>query len=224
MRHDEWLIKENISQLRQLMSDQNLQLLPDYEQRIEVLKDLGFVDESSRVELKGKVACEIHSADELVLTELILENTLADFEPEEIVALLSAFVFQEKTDHTPTLTAHLEKGTDTIIAISEKVNNFQIQHQVILSSDDANDFVSRPRFGLVEVVYEWARGMSFNRITDLTDVLEGTIVRVITRLDETCREVKNAARIIGDPELFTKMQTAQELIKRDITAVASLYM
>lgn len=59
MRHDEWLIKENISQLRQLMSDQNLQLLPDYEQRICVLKDLGFVDDNSRVELKGKVACEV---------------------------------------------------------------------------------------------------------------------------------------------------------------------
>lgn len=59
MCHDEWLIKENILQLRQLMSDQNLQLLPDYEQRILVLKDLGFVDESSRVELKGKVACEV---------------------------------------------------------------------------------------------------------------------------------------------------------------------
>ena len=41
------------------MSDQNLQLLPDYEQRILVLKDLGFIDESSRVELKGKVACEV---------------------------------------------------------------------------------------------------------------------------------------------------------------------
>ena len=133
-------------------------------------------------------------------------------------------MFQEKTDIEPTLTSSLERGKDNIIRISEKVNSFQIHHQVILSSNDSNDFVSRPRFGLVEVVYEWARGMSFNRITDLTDVLEGTIVRVITRLDETCREVKNAARIIGDPELFTKMQTAQELIKRDITAVASLYM
>ena len=167
---------------------------------------------------------QIHSADELVLTELILENVLAEFEPEEIVALLSAFVFQEKTEAEPTLTPHLQIGKETIIAISEKVNAFQTLHQVILSSDDSNDFVSQPRFGLVEVVYEWARGMSFNRITDLTDVLEGTIVRVITRLDETCREVKNAARIIGDPELFTKMQMAQELIKRDITAVASLYM
>jgi antiviral helicase SKI2 len=59
MRHDEWLIKENISQLRQLMSDQNLQLLPDYEQRILVLKELDFIDDSSRVQLKGKVACEV---------------------------------------------------------------------------------------------------------------------------------------------------------------------
>ena len=62
MRHDEWLIKENISQLRQIMSDQNLQLLPDYEQRLEVLKDLGFIDQESRVELKGKVACEVRNS------------------------------------------------------------------------------------------------------------------------------------------------------------------
>lgn len=60
MEHDQWLIKENIFQLRQLMSDQNLQLLPDYEQRIAVLKDLGFVDKDSHVQLKGKVACEVN--------------------------------------------------------------------------------------------------------------------------------------------------------------------
>ncbi len=124
----------------------------------------------------------------------------------------------------PTLTPNLKAGMATIIEISEKVNAVQTLHQVILSTEDSNDFVSRPRFGLVEVVYEWARGMSFRNITDLTDVLEGTIVRVITRLDETCREVKNAARIVGDPELFLKMQKCQEMIKRDITAVASLYM
>lgn len=224
MAHDQWVVKDKIDSIRQLMSDQNLQLLPDYEQRINVLKELGFIDDNSRVELKGKVACEIHSADELVLTELVLENVLADYEPEEIVALLSSFVFQEKTDATPNITPALERGQETIVKIAEKVNHYQTLHQVILSSDDSNDFVSRPRFGLVEVVYQWARGMPFSRITELTDVLEGTIVRVITRLDETCREVKNAARIIGDPSLFTKMQTCQELIKRDICATASLYV
>jgi antiviral helicase SKI2 len=224
MCHDQWLIQSHISALRQSLSDQNLQLLPDYEQRIQVLKDLSFIDEASRIQLKGKVACEIHSGDELVLTELILDNVLAEYEPAEIAALLSAFVFQEKTGSEPALTANLERGIKTIVDISEKVNAVQTLHQVIQSSDESNDFVSRPRFGLVEVVYEWARGMTFKNITDLTDVLEGTIVRTITWLDETCREVKTAARIIGDPALYQKMAAAQEMIRRDITAVASLYM
>jgi hypothetical protein len=40
-------------------------------------------------------------------------------------------------------------------------------------------------------------------------------VRCITRLDETCREVRDAARVIGDKSLFSKMEEAQALIKRD---------
>lgn len=55
----------------------------------------------------------------------------------------------------------------------------------------------------------------FEQITALTDVPEGTIVRVITRLDETCREVRDAARVIGDAALFQKMEDAQVKIKRD---------
>ena len=52
---------------------------------------------------------QINSANELVLTELILENTLATYEPEEVVALLSCFVFQEKTDAEPVIPPKLQK-------------------------------------------------------------------------------------------------------------------
>ena len=55
----------------------------------------------------------------------------------------------------------------------------------------------------------------FDQLTTLTDVAEGTIVRVITRLDETCREVRDAARVIGDAALMKKMEEAQMKIKRD---------
>lgn len=53
---------------------------------------------------------------------------------------------------------------------------------------------------------------------------EGTIVRVITRLDETCREVRDAARVIGDAELFKKMEEAQIKIKRDSELDASIHV
>lgn len=74
-----------------------------------VLKALRFVDENGTVTIKGRVACEINTADELILTELILENVLAEYDPAEIVALLSCFVFQEKTQNVPVLTPKLER-------------------------------------------------------------------------------------------------------------------
>lgn len=52
---------------------------------------------------------QINSANELILTELILENVFAAYEPEEVVALLSCFIFQEKTDVEPLLTSKLEE-------------------------------------------------------------------------------------------------------------------
>ena len=79
-------------------------------------------------------------------------------------------------------------------------------------------------FGLMEVVYEWAQGVPFKTICSFTSLEEGSIVRVITRLDETCREVRNAAQIIGDAELFKKLEQASELIKRDVIFAPSLYV
>lgn len=216
--HGQKVLRANIANLKLAISDQNLELIPDYEQRVGVLKELKFVDENSTVLLKGRVACEINSANELVLTELILENTLAGYEPEEVVALLSCFVFQEKTDIEPVLPPKLEMGRDAIIAISDRVERIQDSYKVVVE-----EFRSGLKFGLVEVVYEWAKGMPFEQITALTDVAEGTIVRVITRLDETCREVRDAARVIGDSELFKKMEECQIKIKRDIVFAASLY-
>ncbi|KAF7302620.1 ATP-dependent RNA helicase [Mycena chlorophos] len=216
--HGEKVLRSNIANLKLAISDQNLELIPDYEQRIEVLQELQFIDENSTVLLKGRVACEINSVNELVLTELILENTLAAYEPEEVVALLSCFVFQEKTEIEPVIPPALEAGREAIIAISERVGRIQDAHKVA-----TEDFRSNLKFGLVEVVYEWAKGVPFEQITALTDVAEGTIVRVITRLDETCREVRDAARVIGDAELFKKLEEAQIKIKRDIVFAASLY-
>ncbi|OCF39629.1 antiviral helicase SKI2 [Kwoniella heveanensis CBS 569] len=217
--HERKIVESGLTALKLALSDQNLELLPDYESRVEVLKRLSFIDENSTVLLKGRVACEINSAPELILTELILENILADYEPEEVVALLSIFVFVEKTDSQPVIEPKLQTGLDVIYRIADQVEREQDRCSV-----QYDEFMTKYKPGLVEVVYEWAKGMPFNEITNLTDVPEGTIVRVITRLDETCREVRDAARVIGDAELFQKMEAAQALIKRDIVFAASLYL
>ena len=52
-----------MANLRLAISDQNLDLIPDYEQRLDVLRDLRFIDENSTVLLKGRVACEVRSGN-----------------------------------------------------------------------------------------------------------------------------------------------------------------
>lgn len=68
------------------------------------------------------------------------------------------------------------------------------------------------------------QGTPFADICEITNVPEGSIVRTIVRLDETCREFRNAARLIGDSTLFEKMDQASNAIKRDIVFAASLYV
>ena len=76
----------------------------------------------------------------------------------------------------------------------------------------------------MQVVYEWAKGTPFSDITGLTDVMEGSIVRCVVRLDQACRELCDAARVMGDTALFAQMEAASTAIKRDVVFAASLYV
>ena len=59
-----------------------------------MLKCFGYISHHRTVLLKGKVACQLHS-HEVLLTELLFENLFGDFNPVEIVAMLSSLVFQQ---------------------------------------------------------------------------------------------------------------------------------
>ena len=225
MAHEMNSLKDTLAHLQFQLSDKNLYLLPDYHQRLEVLKTMSYVTDGT-VQLKGRIACEINSGDSIVLTELIMENVLTGLAPNEILALLAAFVFQEKsTIQTetiiPKLPQSLQNAIQTTMTIVTKVGAAQKEVGLPIAVDD---FIKETvNFGLTEVVYEWARGTSFKQITELTDILEGSIVRAITRLDELCREVRDAARVIGNANLYRMMEEGSALIKRDIVFAASLY-
>uniref|UniRef100_A0A670I0A8 SKI2 subunit of superkiller complex n=1 Tax=Podarcis muralis TaxID=64176 RepID=A0A670I0A8_PODMU len=181
----------------------------------QVLRSLGYINEGGAVELKGSVARQI-SNHELLLTQLLLDNALTDLRPEEIVALLSCTVCQSGS-HDPHFPL---QGIEHIRSVAEEIALLQRKCGL---QESVEDFVEQYKFGLVEVVYEWARGMPFAEIARLTDVQEGIIVRCIQRLDETCREMRNAARVTGEPTLHAKMEAASNMIKRDIVFAASLY-
>ncbi|XP_020086203.1 DExH-box ATP-dependent RNA helicase DExH11 isoform X3 [Ananas comosus] len=214
--------KEEVKALKYQMSDEALQQMPEFQGRIDVLKEIQCIDSDLVVQLKGRVACEMNSGEELICTECLFENQLDDLEPEEAVAIMSAFVFQQNNTSEPSLTPKLAQAMQRLYDTAIRLGELQAQFKVPVDPEEyARDNL---KFGLVEVVYEWAKGTPFADICELTDVSEGLIVRTIVRLDETCREFKNAASIMGNNTLYRKMETAANAIKRDIVFAASLYV
>ncbi|XP_063755092.1 LOW QUALITY PROTEIN: helicase SKI2W [Eleginops maclovinus] len=216
---DRMSVQEELDRLLFLVSDQSLSLLPEYHQRIKVLQSLQYVESSGAVQLKGRVACQI-SSHELLLTELLFENVLSPLAPEESAALLSCLVFTQKTQVEPHITNTLQEGIDRVLSVAKRIGELQRDCEI---PQTAEEFVGQFKFGLTEVVYCWARGMPFAEIAQLTDVQEGTVVRCIQRLDEVLKEVRQAARIVGDSVLGSKMEKASLAIRRDIVFTASLY-
>jgi len=218
------ILRSRVSTLRKLLSNESLQLFPDFLQRKALLQTLGYVDENDTVCLKGRVACEVNTCEGLIVTEMVFGGLLSELEPTEIVAALSALIFQEKTDEEfdSELPERLVASCNGMKAIAIDLGQRQKDHG--LPVDPLEYCATSLKMGLVHVVYEWACGVPFSSICELTEVQEGSIVRCITRLDELCREVRNCARVVGNPTLYRKMEMASEAIKRDIVFASSLYV
>lgn len=218
-------LQDRVDSLSHLLSNEALQLFPDFLQRKAVLTTLGYIDENEAVAVKGRVACEVNTCEELIVTEMVFEGILNDLDPTQIVAALSALVYQQKSEdddfdmEVPEALLNCCRSMKTIA-----LNLGQLQKEHGLDVDPIDYAESSLKFGLVHVVYEWAIGVPFSEICQLTSAQEGSIVRCITRLDELCREVRNCARVVGNPTLYRKMEAASVAIKRDIVFAASLYV
>uniref|UniRef100_A0A8C2T3D3 SKI2 subunit of superkiller complex n=1 Tax=Coturnix japonica TaxID=93934 RepID=A0A8C2T3D3_COTJA len=213
-------LQDQVEQLQYQLSDRSLLLLPEYRQRLGVLQALGYVADGGAVQLPGRVAALL-SCHELLLTELLLGNVLSPLRPEEVAALLSCTVHPGRGEPPPKLPPNLQKGMEQIRAVAERVGRLQEEWGLPQS---AEDYVGQFGFGLAEVVYEWARGMPFAALAALAPLQEGVVVRCIQRLEELCRELRRAARMLGDPGLAATMEAASGCIKRDIVFAASLYI
>jgi ATP-dependent RNA helicase DOB1 len=84
---------------KRIQSTQDILQLEELKCRKRVLRRLGFTTSADIVDVKGRVACEISTGDELLLTELIFNGAFNTLAPEHCAALLSCFVFDEKVQY-----------------------------------------------------------------------------------------------------------------------------
>lgn len=226
--HDNYWLEEKIGKLQLEASDQALSLFPDYHKRIQVLKQLKFIDQDEVLSLKGRIATRINTCHELVLTEFMMEGGLMSMTPPQIAALLSCLVSCEAKSGTQDYRGIGDFDMELygrLKTLDEMVGRIQ-ETQTTLGLDIDPEKFRRECFNtsLVKTVYYWASGEDFAEIMKYTDTMEGTIVRSIMRLDELCQEIIRSVEVIGDPSITETMEKVSTLLRRDIVFCGSLYI
>lgn len=92
--------------------------------------------------MKGRVACEISSADELILAELVFAGTFKELAVEQIVALVSCFVWQEKAKNKLRLPEDLAGPFSQLQDVARRVGKVQLDCKVFIRSLVSNPFMS----------------------------------------------------------------------------------
>ncbi|TFK37029.1 rRNA-processing arch domain-containing protein [Crucibulum laeve] len=191
--------------------------------RKRVLRRLAFTSSADIVDMKGRVACEISSGDELLLTELIFNGVFNSLTPEQCAALLSCFVFTEKSEQATKLKEELAAPLRVMQEIARRIAKVSKESKLPIDEDE---YVSSFKVELMDAVVQWCRGASFAEICKLTDQFEGSLIRVFRRLGELLRQMAQAAKVIGNSELQEKFEKSSEMLERPNSVIfcSSLYL
>lgn len=186
-----------------------------------VLRRLGYCSANDVIDIKGRVACEITSGDELLLTEMLFNGAFAELSPHQINSLLSCFVFDEKAEHSHKLIEELQQPLNMMQDLAKRIATVSKEANLDL---DEQEYIEKFKPSLMDCVFAWSKGASFAEVLKQTDAFEGSIIRCMRRLEELLRQMCQASRVIGNTELENKFSEAISYIKRDIVFAGSLYI
>ncbi|KAG5900338.1 hypothetical protein JTB14_026346 [Gonioctena quinquepunctata] len=206
---------------KKLLEAKSVLQMDELKCRKRVLRRLGYCTNTDVIQLKGRVACELSSADELLITEMIFNGVFGVLTPAQGCSLLSCFVCDEKSSENPKLSEELSGPLRQMQDLARRIAKVSTEARLPIDEDT---YVERFKPFMMDVVFAWCNGSLFKDICGMTDIFEGSIVRCMRRLEELLRQMVQASKTIGNTDLEDKFNSAIKLIKRDIVFSSSLYL
>ena len=206
---------------------------------LHLLVQLEHVSDEGVLLLKGRAACCIEGADELLATEVLATNILNGLGVAETVAVLSCLLpIGARTGRPggsqplPLPTPALDRAVSAINEAATRLNAARRESGIALDDDGAGGTDGgRSAAGsggvsveLIPSVLAWANGASFEKAWLLSPkTYEGTLVRALRQLDELLKQLGEAARALGDTALGDKFAEGAKGVHRGIPFSSSLY-
>jgi ATP-dependent RNA helicase DOB1 len=99
-----------------------------------------------------------------------------------------------------------------------------LYNMLTLTNNAGDKYLDTFQPTLMEVVYLWSKGMTFQSICEATDIFEGSVVRALRRLYELLDSLDMAAQVVGDTGLSERFKKSKESIRKGLPFAASLYI
>jgi len=120
-----------------------------------ILRRLDFINGENVLALKGRFSCELSTADELVVTNMVFDGAFNDLTVPQIVALLSCFVHKEENKDVggnPKIRGDMQAPFRQLQAVARSVAKVCADAKLIT---DEEEYVNAFNPGLVDVTYAW---------------------------------------------------------------------
>lgn len=162
-------LNDQIRAIKKKIQDaQAIMQLEELKCRKRVLRRLQFINDDEVVQMKARVACQISTGDELMLSELLFNRFFNDMSPEQCAAVMSCFVFEERVNESPVLNEEMSKAVREIQRQARVIAKVSIESKLSVNEEE---YVQSFKWQLMPVMYAWASGKGFAEIWyDLTSI------------------------------------------------------
>ena len=215
------VVLDELEKNKKKLSEENLRYFKEFQMRIKILKNLGYIDEENNLTLKGKAAREITCCDCLIVTELLFSNILDKLSIEETTAFLSCFILNknEISFEDPEISEEFTKAIEEL----KKINNSINEQEMKLNFQESN-YNRKIDFSISYTIKCWMEGKHFNEILEECDLEEGKVYSIINRLSGFYDSICEFYNVLGNKTLGEKFVKAKSILLRDIMTSKSLYL
>jgi antiviral helicase SKI2 len=203
-----------------ILSEENLKYFKEFQIRLKILRQLGFINENDQIEIKGRAAREIVTTDCIIITQLLTSNILEGLNDAEMVSFLSGFAFNksEIEFEDPNINKNFSKTIEKFREIIDAITKIEIDNEF-----EENKYNRKITFCTSRAIYNWMNGAPFKNILEDSELEEGKLFNLIMRLYLFMDEIRNFYNILGNIKLAERFLNARSLLIKDILSVKSLY-
>jgi ATP-dependent RNA helicase HelY len=212
-RHERWARRASELERKLRGVDRRIRtrtetLARQFDRVLGVLEELGYV-RGFEIQPKGRVLARIYGEGDLLVGEALASGLLDDLGPSEVVALLSAVIYEGReriplSGEMPT--AETKERYERMQRLWRKVRRTEDEHQVQLCRELEAGF-ARP-------IHQWAEGEALDDILAETEMAPGDFIRNCKQLVDLLRQIEDVAA----PGTAAQVRAGRAAILRGVVA------